>query len=405
MDSAVQLNRMGSVRPFVEDDILQVAELHRKVFHTGDSLSLELQRDYRTYFMRIFLRHPWREQGGITSLVYEDDDGDIVGFLGVVPRLMSVNGRPLRAAVSSQFIVDPTRRSTLAAIKLLKTFISGPQDLSIADEANNASRKLLESLGGSAALLYSLYWFRLLQPAQFLLSRVSHPVCRALAYALAPAGRLIDAVTVRLPQSPVRRSEPSVTGDDLSASDLLACLAQLPGSCALRPEYNERSLEWLLTVLARARDYGELQKVAVRKQGKKIIGWYIYVVAPNGLGEVLQIGAEDGSIDLILDHLFDHAVRHGAFALSGRFEPQFVQQLHEKHSMFHHRGHWVLVHSNDSEALHAIQRGNAFLSRLEGEWIMRFRLASDSSWSRRRRLRISYQEVPPVPLDVARSAS
>ncbi|HTM11118.1 MAG TPA: hypothetical protein VL754_22265 [Verrucomicrobiae bacterium] len=394
---------MGSVRPFKEDDIPEVAELHRKVFHTGDSLSLELQRDYQSYFTRIFLRHPWREQG-IASLVYEDDEGGIAGFLGVVPRLMSFNGRPIRAAVSSQFIVDPNRRSTLAAIKLLKAFISGPQDLSIADEANDASRKLLESLGGSAALLYSLYWFRLLQPTQFLLSRVSHPVPRAFSHLLAPVGRLIDAVSVRLPQSPVRRSEPSVIGEDLSAADLLACLAQLSGRCALRPEYNERSLEWLLTALARDRGYGELQKVAVRKHGGNILGWYIYVVAPNGLGEILQIGAELNSIKMILDHLFDHAVRHGAFALSGRYEPQFVQQLHEKHSMFHHRGHWVLIHSNDPKTLNAIHRGNAFLSRLEGEWIMRFRLASDGYWSPRQRLRISYQEVPPVPLDVARSA-
>lgn len=394
---------MGSVRLFAEEDILQVAELHRNVFHTAESLSLELQRDYRSYFTRIFLRHPWREQGGIGSLVYEDDDGEIIGFLGVLPRLMSLNGRVVRAAVSSQFIVNPARRSTLAAVKLLQTFISGPQDLSIADEANDVSRKLLESLSGSAALLYSLYWFRLLQPAQFLLSRVSHPVSRAFARTLAPLCRAIDAVTVRLPRSPLRRTEPSVTGDELTAPNLLACIKRLPRRCSLRPEYNERSLDWLLTVLARERGYGELQKVAVRRQGRQIVGWYIYVVAPNGLGEVLQIGAEDGAIDLILDHLFDHAVRHGAFALSGRFEPQFVQQFHGKHSMFHHRGHWVLIHSNDAEMLQAIHCGNAFLSRLEGEWIMRFRLASHSSSSSKRRFGVSYPEVPSVPLDVPRS--
>src|SRR5581483_7581848 len=95
---------------------------------------------------------------GITSLVFEENSGEITGFLGVVPRPMSFNGRPVRAAISSQFIVAPARRSTLAAVKLLQAFVSGPQDLSIADEANDASRKLLGSLGGSTALLYSLYW-------------------------------------------------------------------------------------------------------------------------------------------------------------------------------------------------------------------------------------------------------
>jgi hypothetical protein len=396
---------MGYVRPFLEEDIPQVADLHRRVFRTGDSLSLELQRSYRSYLTRVFLRHPWRDQAGITSLVYQEDSGSIAGFLGVVPRLMSMNGRTVRAAVSSQFVVDPARRSTLAAIKLLKAFISGPQELSIADEANDASRKLLETLGGTTALIYSLYWFRILQPTQFLLSRVSHPTSRALSRTLMPVCRFIDAVTVRVPQSPLRRSEPSLIGDELGAADLLNCLSRLPRSCVLRPEYTERSLEWLLTALARDRGYGALQKVAVRNISGKILGWYLYHVAPTGLGEVLQLGGDESSIDSVLDHLFDHAARHGAFALSGRFEPRFVQQFHDKHSMFHHRGHWILLHSTNPELVQAIQYGKAFLSRLEGEWSMRFRLVSYDSLSGHRRLRISYQDVPPVPLDVARSAS
>ncbi|HEY6198072.1 MAG TPA: hypothetical protein VI231_05640 [Candidatus Binatia bacterium] len=394
---------MGTVRTFVEDDIPQVADLHRKVFQTGDTLSLELQRAYRSYLTRIFLRHPWRDQSGIASLVYEERPGEVAGFLGVVPRPMSLNGRPVRAAISSQFIVDPARRSTLAAIKLLQAFINGPQDLSIADEANDASRKLLESLGGSTALLYSLYWFRILQPAQFLLSRAGG-VPQSVARALFPVCRVVDAVTVRLPRSPLRRSAPSVTGVDLGTADLLDCLSRVPRRCALRPEYNERSLDWLLRVLARNDEWGELRKVAVRTDGGEIAGWYIYIVAPNGLGEVLQIGAYDQTIKLVLDHLFDHAARHGAAALSGRFEPAFVQQFHEKYSMFHHRGHWLLLHSNNPELVQTIHRGSAFLTRLEGEWSMRFRLVVQWPAPRRRRLRISYREVPPVPLDVARSA-
>ncbi len=395
---------MGTVRTFVEEDIPQVADLHRRVFHTGETLSLELQRSYRTYLTEIFLRHPWRDQNGIASLVYEETSGEILGFLGVVPRLMSMNGQPVRAAISSQFIVDPARRSTLAAVKLLQTFISGPQDISIADEANDASRKLLESLGGSTALLYSLYWFRILQPAQFLLSRTGGGIPQGVARALLPACRFFDAVSVRLPRNPLRRSEPLVRGDDLGTAELLECLARVTRHCALRPEYNERSLHWLLGVLARAEQWGELRKIAVRDEKGEIAGWYIYIVAPNGLGEVLQVGADDKTIKLVLDHLFDDAARHGASALSGRFEPSFVQQFHEKYSMFHHRGHWLLLHAKKPELADAIHRGNAFLTRLEGEWSMRFRLIVPSA-SRRRRFSISYREVPPVPLDVARSAS
>jgi hypothetical protein len=160
-----------------------------------------------------------------------------------------------------------------------------------------------------------------------------------------------------------------------------------------------------LRVIARNHEWGDLRKVAVRNDRGEIAGWYIYIVAPNGLGEVLQIGADERTIKLVLDHLFDHAARHGASALSGRFEPSFVQQFHEKYSMFHHRGHWLLVHSNDPELAQTIHRGDAFLTRLEGEWSMRFRLMAQWPTPRHRKIRISYREVPPVPLDVARSAS
>src|SRR5438093_7865384 len=161
---------MGQVRPFVEKDIPQVADLHRRVFPTGDHLSCRMERSYTSYFREIFLNNPWYDED-LPSLVYQDSDGAIVGFLGVMPRWMSVRGRPIQAAISSQFIVEPDRRSTLAAVQLTKAFLSGPQDLSIADEANDSSRRLWHRAGGVTARLYSLYWRRLLRACQFFLVR------------------------------------------------------------------------------------------------------------------------------------------------------------------------------------------------------------------------------------------
>jgi hypothetical protein len=351
-----------------------VADLHRRVFHTG-APSAQLARSYRAYFEQIFLRHPSRSED-LSSLVYEESDGTICGFLGVLPRPMSMNGRPIRAAVSSQFIVDPARRSTLAGVQLLKTFLSGPQELSIADEANDVSRRLWESCGGSTALLYSLYWLHLLRPTKFVLSRLSKLPARG-RQVLTPLCLLIDAVTARMPQSPFRQSVPSVFGEDLSRDTLLACLAQFPQAYSLRPEYDERLLQWLFDALARDRGSGSLRKVAVRDAAGKILGWYLYHVARGGMGEVLQIGADDNSIRTVLDHLFHDAWRQGATALSGRLEPRFMQQFREKTSQFHHRDYWVLAHSNRPEVLQAIHRGDAFLTRMEGEWGMRFRLDGD----------------------------
>src|SRR5438105_2798295 len=139
---------MGHVRAFIEEDIPQVADLHSKIFCTGDFSSLQLQQAYRSYFGQIFLHNPWSDST-MPSLVYEEANGAIVGFLGVQPRQMSMNGRPVRIAVCSQFIVDPACRSTLAGLQLLKVFFAGPQDLSITDEANDISRKLWEGHRGT----------------------------------------------------------------------------------------------------------------------------------------------------------------------------------------------------------------------------------------------------------------
>src|SRR5439155_8853483 len=146
----------------------------------------DVESAYRTYFTDIFLSHPWYD-AALPSLVYEHDDGRVLGFLGVVPRRMWLGDRPVRAAVGSQFIVEPSRRSTLAAVKLLKAFLSGPQDLPIADEANDVSRKLWERLGGAAALLYSMYWLRPLRPSRFVMHRLGRRgVSTAVARASTP---------------------------------------------------------------------------------------------------------------------------------------------------------------------------------------------------------------------------
>ena len=69
----------------------------------------------------------------------------------MMPRPMWMKGRLIRAAVSSQFIVEPESRFNLAGVQLLKAFLSGPQDLSLADEANESLACHLGAAGGSTA--------------------------------------------------------------------------------------------------------------------------------------------------------------------------------------------------------------------------------------------------------------
>ena len=367
-----QITRQGGyVRPLVEADIPQVADLHRRVFRTGEASSAEFERRYHAYFREVFLNNPWYDEA-ISPLVYEDADESIAGFLGVVPRRMSFRGRPIKVAVSSQFIVEPGRRSTLAAVHLMKRFMSGPQDVSIADEANDLSRKLWESLGGTTALLHSIHWARLLRPAEFGLLRAGRRT-RAWATSVArPMCRLVDAATARLPGSPFRHSVASLSGEELDARTLLACLSEFSGRSALRPEYNASSLRWLLGRLVPAAGEGTLHKVLVRDAAGQVLGWYLYYASASGLAEAIHIGSRHESMAAVLAHLFQDAWRHHAVALSGRLDPRFTPDFAQTYCLFHPRRFWLLVHSRDADVLEAICRGDDALTRLEGEWCMRF---------------------------------
>jgi len=359
---------MGYVRPFVDDDISQVADLHRRIFSVSDKWSPEL---YRHYFREVFLNNPWYDKS-LCSLVYDQGSGQIGGFLGVMPRPMWMNGRLIRAAVSSQFIVEPQSRFKLASVQLLKAFLSGPQDLSLADEANDSSRAVWERLGGATALLYSIHWTCTLRPAQYARRRLGqHNLLAPLAFVSKPLCKAIDSVAARTPHNPFYRTGSRCLGEDTGVETLLKCSDAFRHPQSLRPEYDRSSLEWLLRRATETNGHGNFQKVAVRNAARELIGWFLYYLDRHGIGEVLQIGSMKASIHEVIEHLFYHAWRNGAVALRGRLEPGLMPELLAWRGLSHHRRYWTLIHSRKPELLDAIHRGDAFLTRLEGEWCMR----------------------------------
>src|SRR5262249_30690096 len=164
--------KAARIRTLASIDVAQVARLHHSLYRSGEEYSRDIELAYKLFFHDVYLGNPWYEQQ-LSSLVYEEADGKITGFLGVMPRSMRIGGRPIRAAISSMFMVEPNSRSSLAAVQLMKTFISGPQDLSLADEATEGARALWERLGGHTSTLNSIYWTLPLRPASFLNVRMA----------------------------------------------------------------------------------------------------------------------------------------------------------------------------------------------------------------------------------------
>src|SRR5579871_6039812 len=107
---------MPGARPFVEADIPQVASLLWRHLYGRDGPS---PAGLDVYLRELFLQNPWLDDGIVTR-VYEDRQGAIVAFFGAVPRHMTLQGRVIRLAFGSNFVVDPGSRTSMAAVQLVK---------------------------------------------------------------------------------------------------------------------------------------------------------------------------------------------------------------------------------------------------------------------------------------------
>jgi hypothetical protein len=286
---------------------------------------------------------------------------------------MSLKGRPVRAAISAQFMVDPASRG-LPGLRLLKRFLDGPQDFSVTDGAGESTQKIWEALGGTASVLYSIHWTRPLGVSRYVASLASgRKTLAPLVSAMKPALVALDAVAARVPVNPFR-PPPAAALEELTPETLLAALPRFTSSFVLRPDYDARSLRWVLDLAAQKQCWGRFRQTVVRDETGGVAGWHLYYVKPGAVAEVLQVAARPECMGLVLDRLFAQAWREGAIGVAGRLESRFFRALADKHCLFHAGGPRMLVHSRDQALLDALNRGDAFFSRLEGEWWMRFNL-------------------------------
>ncbi len=359
-----------TVRPLADGDIAQVADLYWKVLRGRKGphpLVVE------SFLRELYFKNPWIDST-IPPLVSEEK-GVIAGFLGVVPRKMCFRGEPVRIAFGGNFVVRPEFRNSFAGLRLLRTYMAGPQDLSQTDSANDVSRVLLERLGFTTILPYSVHWVRLLKPTRALAYGLTHfserPWLPSLQFAFTPICNLLDRLLARFAGSPFSLSVSRLQGRDLDVKTLLGCFAKFRNGYSLWPDYDASSLSWMLGFMERMRGHGEnLRKRVVYDDNGEIVGWYVYYHSFGQVAEVAQMGGAKTRIKEVLDHLFRDAYDHGAIALRGTIDPQFIGDFSDKNCFFTCRGDWTLACSRDPSFLQLLKNGEAFLSRLDGDWCL-----------------------------------
>jgi hypothetical protein len=359
---------MGKIRLLIEDDIPAIVALRQKTFgRTYHSVPADLGE----YMVKMFLRGPWCDPE-LPSLVYENAEGRPAGFLGSLPRRMHLQGELLRVAVFTQLMVEPASRG-LAGLELVRHFLRGSQDLTLSDAANDAGRGVVEASGGRTSLLYSLYWTRPLRPWRYTASTMTRGRLQKAVHRIAwPLLALADTAAARAIHGATRDAA-ALPARELTVDDVMTNNAAMSRGHALAACYDKVMLEQVLRDLARKTDeFGRLRGVLVDGGAGMPIGWYLYYEKPGEIGQVVNVAAVNGKYGEILDHMFHDAAGRGLIALRGRLVPKRVAALEEKGCVLGRDGPWMVVHSSKPEVLATIERGDALLTRLDGEFWMTF---------------------------------
>ncbi len=341
---------MIRIRAFEKSDIPQVADLRSKFStHSREILCSDAQS---------LLENPLYNK--TTPSLVAQDNSEIVGFMGVIPRLMRMNGAPIYAAVMTQFMVHPDYQNKGIGNTLMAEVVHGPQELCFSDRVNEPSQRVHIRLGGKIIPLLSIDWIRVLQPASFAWSKISGD--GRLNKCIRPATKLMDIGLSRWMEI-----DKTIFGrSSLNAITFLNHFEELSANYALSPVYSIEYVQWLLASLKRRKQRGRLRMLAVLSSEDKIIGTYAYYATGKGTAELIYFGANEEFAAPVLNSFFDAASHDGCHAVFGRLNSLLLRPLLHGLCVFR-CSEWMVIHSRHAEIRAAIQENNAWISPLDGE--------------------------------------
>jgi hypothetical protein len=356
---------MSRIRPVERDDLPAIADLYERLARSG---SAPAPPGLAASFARQQLDQPWYDDR-IRSLLCETSDGRVAGFLAVYARRVVLDGRTLVTACSGPLVADPEVGVVAPGLQLTRAYLAGPQHLSVTDGANEVMRRIWLRVGGVSSPLLSLGWTRVLSPFSFAAAVKAGRNGSTSSAVAQRVGRGLDVLATPAAKRWLAVAPPSTTSEVLTPKSMTGALAEVTAGFRLRPDYDERYLEWLFAELDAIESRGDVSRRLVRNRDGRAIGWSIAFVPQNGIASVLQVAARPDDAGLVLDDLFSSAAERGAVAVTGRLEPHLVQAITDRPCIIR-RSDGVLIHSNDPDVVRVALTGESFLSRLDGEWWM-----------------------------------
>lgn len=325
------------------------------------------------YWEEIYFDNPWFDPE-LPSLVCEGSNGRLDGFYGVMPRPMVFNDRRLRAVAASNFWVRGEAGSVgnpLVAIKMMKKFLDGPQDLSVANGAAWPSRKIWEACGGVAVPVYSFDWLRPIRPAQALLALTEALRGRPPSRDLRRIAAAADLLGARIFKRYMPDLSVSYCLDRLEPGLAVEMIARAPG-LELRPWYDSASFGWLLDMCRLSGVADGFRAAAVRGHaGSDEIGFFVYLQHKEKVGQVVQLMAAPGHLPTVLGAVIADATAEGIVLLRGEVDPAADLQAYRDMGCLVNTGRWMLVHARQPALIEAFIHARALFTSLDGErWLM-----------------------------------
>src|SRR5579885_2864480 len=209
------------VREFVKNDIPQVVDLYWN--HLGVRAGAP-PPELHTAFADLYFSNPLSDSES-PSFVYQNAEGEIVGFVGMTTRRMWLGDQVLRAGVGGNFVVHPKARSGLAAPRLLGAVLKGSWDFLLTDSANDISKPVLERVGFTVLSGLNLHWSRPLRACHYathLLHRKMKPLPAAvLRIGAKPFCFILDGIPA--PWNSLPTVKTPLTSSELTSDVLHRC--------------------------------------------------------------------------------------------------------------------------------------------------------------------------------------
>lgn len=363
---------MSKVRTFENSDVDDVANLFQRLLRkTSESAS----EDLKSYFRQLFLDHAPAEPA-YRSRVHLRDDGSLSGFIGVLPVSMDFEGRQITALDCGNFACDDRDTDPFAGARLLRDVLSGPQDLSFTETANDVSTEMWRSMRATVLGPYSLGWVRVLHPVSFALEAASKHL-RPVKL-IRPLGRTLDKIALSATRKSSWLSYASKPGKadafvtkEMTDAEFAAHLPGLIRQFTLKPNWGQSELEMMLSHASNKRNYGDRFQRAVQNRAGKVVGLYLFYGRKGGIGRTIQIVSEAGHESVVIDCLFRDAFEQGLVAVRGATQPNLLQAMIGKKCAFVPSSS-TIVHTRDQSLLEAMNSGRAFINGLAGEGWTRF---------------------------------